>query len=365
MTKTITVIGAGNSGLAMAAHLTFNGHKVILWNRSEDTIRSIIDGGQINYSGIINGTIKLHQVTTNIQRAIAQSELIMITTPASSHKDLAQLLGPFIRDSQMIVLNPGRTLGVIEFQYQLIKSGCHARPLIAETQSIIYTCRKLSWDTVKVLNFKRNILFSCLRPEDTEKIFAKIPKCLKAFLTPCSSIIDTSFGNVGMILHCAPVIFNTGWIEYKQVQFKYYYNGITQTIANFLERLDKERIMVAALLNIEIESTKDWLKRIYFASGDTLYECIQSIDAYKEIDAPETVRHRYIFEDIPTGLVPLEMIGKILNLPMKNTGNIIDVANSLFETDFRKIGRNSSKLGMGDLTDAKELLAFLNAGHFK
>jgi len=30
----ITVIGAGNSGLAMAAHLAMEGYSVRLWNRS-------------------------------------------------------------------------------------------------------------------------------------------------------------------------------------------------------------------------------------------------------------------------------------------------------------------------------------------
>ena len=36
----ITVIGAGNSGLAMAAHLSLNYNCVTLWNRSRETIRN-------------------------------------------------------------------------------------------------------------------------------------------------------------------------------------------------------------------------------------------------------------------------------------------------------------------------------------
>ena len=76
-----------------------------------------------------------------------------------------------------------------------------------------------------------------------------------------------------------------------------------------------------------------------------MYECIQSIDCYKEIDAPDSINHRYIYEDVPTGLVPLEEIGKELNLDMKNTTLVIDLADSILKTDFRKHGRNLGALG--------------------
>ena len=36
--KNIAVIGAGNSGLAMAAHLSLHGYPVKLWNRSLEPI---------------------------------------------------------------------------------------------------------------------------------------------------------------------------------------------------------------------------------------------------------------------------------------------------------------------------------------
>ena len=41
MIMNITVIGAGNSGLAMAGHLGQEGHNVVLWNRSESTVAKL------------------------------------------------------------------------------------------------------------------------------------------------------------------------------------------------------------------------------------------------------------------------------------------------------------------------------------
>ena len=44
----ITIVGAGNSGLAMAGHLAINGEEVVLWNRSEPTIAKMKETGIIN-----------------------------------------------------------------------------------------------------------------------------------------------------------------------------------------------------------------------------------------------------------------------------------------------------------------------------
>ena len=223
-------------------------------------------------------------------------------------------------------------------------------PLIAEAQTIIYTCRKIDKASVNLLAFKKDVLISAINPQDTQTIVDCLPECIQSYFIPAKSMIQTSIGNVGMILHCAPVILNTGWIESPKTAFNYYYEGISPTIAGFLEKLDHERLEVSRLLGEEIESTADWLRRSYNIEGDTLYECIQNNESYKTIDAPTSLQHRYIFEDITCGLVPLEAIGKRMGLPMKSAGLVIDFASSLVNVDLRRTGRNLERLGIDDKT---------------
>ena len=130
---------------------------------------------------------------------------------------------------------------------------------------------------------------------------------------------------------------NIGWIETEKVQFKYYYDGISKSVAHYIEKIDKERISVAKASGFEVESLKEWLCRTYNVTGDTLYECIRNNEAYKEIDAPPTIKTRYIFEDIPNGLVPIEALDCGIKTP--NITTIINLANSVFDTDYRKQGR--------------------------
>ncbi len=62
--------------------------------------------------------------------------------------------------------------------------------------------------------------------------------------------------------------------------------------------------------------------------------------AYEAIDAPETLDHRYIFEDVPCVRPTMEALGRLMDIDMKNTSLIIDLASALMEVDFRETGRN-------------------------
>ncbi len=39
----------------------------------------------------------------------------MVVTPSSAHRDVAAGLASYLQDGQIVVLNPGRTCGAIEF----------------------------------------------------------------------------------------------------------------------------------------------------------------------------------------------------------------------------------------------------------
>lgn len=357
--KKIAVIGAGNSGLAMAAFLTYHGQEVYLWNRSSRTIEALLKHRIIHFDGIMEGESKIHLITDDLGDALSDVELILITTPANSHKEIALKMSRFLSDESLVVLNPGRTFGVMEFEQAIGKTNPSCNATVAETQSIVFTCRKASKDRVSIYSLKNRILLSAMDAKKNLNIIQRLPECLGRFFSPAKSIIETSLGNVGMILHCAPVLLNTGWIEYPGVNFKYYYNGITKSIANLLEKLDEERIETAARFGFPIEPLVEWLNRNYQVKKKTIFDSIQAIAPYQLIDAPTSLNHRYIYEDIPTGLVPMESVGKALGIEVKYTSLIVDLANAVLGMDFRKKGRNLMELGLGEMS-SEQLKTFFH-----
>lgn len=352
----ITILGAGNTGLAMAAHAVEQGHHVILWNRFKDEIESLLDTQTIHTLGEIEGAYKLDLVTTDIEEALNDPDIILIATPSFVHRYFAEEVAKYLKNETIILLCPGRTYGALEFIETFKRFNNKVRPVVAETQTAIYTCRKTSDDTVEILSIKSNVLFSALNAADNKTIYEKVPPYIQTQLNPAKSIVETSIGTVGMIMHCAPLLLNTGWTESKTQNYKYYLEGISPSIAKILEKIDEERIAVSKKLGYEVESVRKWLERVYDVKGETLYESIQNTVPYKTIEAPTSLDNRYITEDVPNGLVPLESTGHSLGLEMKYTGIIIELANILLNRDFRSEGRNLKKIFRDDQSKIDEFL---------
>ena len=336
MSEKILIMGAGHQGLAMAAHLALNGEKVNIWNRSKKTIEDIALSKRIKCEGCVQGEAKIEEISTNIEDVI--EKVILVTTPSTAHKDIARVLAPIIYPDSIVVLNPGRTFGAFEFVEELKRCGCKNIPYVAETQSIIYTCRKAEKDMACIFALKDGIKIACVNG-NIEKIRARIPKCIRNNFSYIDNCLETSLGNIGMILHCAPVLLNVGWIESPKHEFKYYYDGITPSIASVLEKMDRERMSVAEKLGIHVETLVEWFQSAYGVTGESIFECIQKNDSYRSIDAPATIEHRYLDEDIPNGLVPIEYMGKLLGVDVSTITQIIDLAILLRGIDYRNIGR--------------------------
>lgn len=344
--KPIAIIGAGSSGLAMAAHLALAGYPVNVWNRTKKNIYKLSETKTIHCSGAVSGEAKIELSTNDLGLALKDVDLILITTPADSHRYLAEKMAPYIKKNHKIVLNPGRTFGVFEFEHVLQMNGAVAHALIAESQTIIYTCRKTSEDSVIILTFKNPVWLASRTLNISEEIFCSLPEVLNERFMLVDSMFKTSLGNVGAILHSAPVLLNLGWVENKKTIFKYYYDGITPTIANYIEEIDNVRVNIGRAVGIKLEGISAWMKRSYDVEGDNLFQCIQRNSAYKTIDAPQTLQHRYLFEDIPCGLVPYEDLGMTMGVDVEIISHLVSFASSVLDYDFRKNGRTLSRVGL-------------------
>ena len=170
-TDHVLVCGGGHQGLAMAAHLALNGVSVTMWNRSSEHIREIIDTGEIYCSGVVSGVAKIEKASSVFSDVV--SDFVMVTTPSSAHKDIAKELAPYVHKDMIVVLNPGRTFGAIEFAQTLLECGVKELPHIAETQTIVYTCRRGKKNTSNILVLKQDVKIAALKDSDINYIMAK------------------------------------------------------------------------------------------------------------------------------------------------------------------------------------------------
>lgn len=353
------VIGAGNGGLAMAGYLAYRGFSVNLYNRTYSKIEGLAKNPYINLSGSIEGIGRINLATSDIKEDIRETDVIMITTPATGHYELACLIAPYLEDGQVIVLNPGRTGGALEVYETLRSNGCTKDITVAEAQTFIYACRATGPQSAKIFSVKKEVALAAIPATRTMEVIELLSEAYPQF-TPANSVMETSLNNFGAIFHPAPTLLNSGHIERGQT-FEYYIEGITPSIGQMLEKLDSERMHVAMALGVKTISARKWLEESYGAKGDTLYEAIQNNSAYKGLTAPKGLNTRYIYEDVPCSLVPIASIAEELGIDTPAIDTIIRLANIITGENFIEKGRTVEKLGLKGLS-ASQIIEFAQTG---
>lgn len=343
------VIGGGHGGQGMAAYLGYLGNRINLYNRTLLNVEKIREQGFIKMEGCISGKGYIDIVTDNIENAIRGVDVIMITVPASAHKEIAVLIAPYVTAEQYVVLNPGRTGGALEFKniihmYNPMKNIC-----IIEAQTFLFACRVLQKGIVRIMSKKNEVKVAALPAVRTKEFINTIGSTIPEFVET-SSVLDTSFNNIGALLHPIPTILNCGRIESTKGDFLYYIEGITPTVAKIIQEVDFERMRIACALGTEVISLLEWLGYTYGAYGVTICEALANVKGYWDLKAPSKMDTRYIFEDVPQSLVPLSDMGRYLGICTPTIDSMIHLASVMHGKDYYMLGRKVVDMGLDGMS---------------
>ena len=358
-----TVIGAGHGGKAMAAHLALMDFEVTLYNRTPEHVAAIKARGGItlgSYEAGPHGFGRLACVTSNMEEALQDSDVVMVVVPASAHRDIARAAAAHLRDGQIVILNPGRTLGALEFRKVLDDHGCTAEVIIAEAQSFIYASRSEGPAQARIFRIKDAVPLAALPALETGKVLEAINSAYPQFIDGIN-VLETSLNNIGAIFHPAISLLNAGWIESSGGNFQFYLDGVTPTVARIVEVLDRERVTIASALGIRAITACEWLRMAYNTKGDNLYEAIHNQPGYRGINAPPTLKHRYLTEDIPSSLVTFASLAQRYGVSVRCMESIIRLACIAHSTDYWHHGRTLDRLGIEQFS-VSELLHYVNEG---
>ncbi|MFQ6132661.1 MAG: NAD/NADP octopine/nopaline dehydrogenase family protein [Armatimonadota bacterium] len=347
------VIGAGHGGLAMAGHLGFMGFDVHLHNRSEERIAPVKARGGVQLEGEVVGFGSTALATTNAEEAVTGCDVIMVVVPATAHRDVAKACAPHLSDGQIVVLNPGRTLGAIEFHQVLRSQGCKADVIVAEAQTLIYASRATGPGEARIFRIKNAIPVASVRAQLIPKVLEKLRIAFPQFV-PGDNVLKTGLNNIGAVFHPAQMLLNAGWVESAD-DFEFYNQAASKSVSRVLQQLDRERVAVAAALGVRAMTAREWLYFAYGATGSDLPEAMAENPGYNGIRAPRRMNHRYITEDVPTSLVPIASLGHKFGRPTPIMDCIIGLASVMREEDYWATGRTVERLGLQDMS-LRELL---------
>ncbi len=367
MNKDIAVIGAGNGGYAYTFYLTKEGHRVNLFEFPEfkSNIDQISERGGIEAYGEVSGFIKPNMLTTDIKEALEGVEIIIIPVPAFAHDFLFKKMVPHLKKGQTVLLCPDN-LGTIKLYEALKKHNKEQEINIAGTASLLFVAKKdensLGPARINIDGVKKEIRIASM-PANNNDIIKKIFNDILSNLNIANNVLENSLSNINHQIHPSPMILNAGRIE-SPLDFKFYYEGHTASIDRVVQQVDKEKLLATRALGLEVEPLDKLFSAYYNGcsiKNDTTHQKISTNICYRNVIAPDSLKTRFVTEDINNGLVLLSSIGKHFNLKTPVIDAIINIASALNGENYWEQGITLDKLGFGEMSK-EEIHSYLSSG---
>ena len=356
----VAVLGGGHAGRALAGYLSLKGNVVSLYNRTIENVAAIRDAGGINVQGVVEGYAPINLVSDRMDEIIPGQDILIVTVPAQAHKFYASEMSQWLEDGQTLLIMPGATGGAIEFSNIFDAKSIRADILLGEAQTFSFVSRIVDPLTVLLSKIKNTVRISALPAISNHELIESLNRTPLSF-DLVENVLETSLGNVNAMLHPAPMVLNAGLIESQCGGFLHYHDLISESVGNLIERMDEERISIARKFSLDSATLLEWLAEVYDAKGNTLCECLKSIDTYDAVTCATNLNHRYIHEDIPTGLVPISDIGRLVGIKTPAIDSIISMASQICQQDFTSIGRSVESLGLSRM-GIDELREYVDVG---
>ena len=346
----VAVLGGGHGGFASAVDLTLRGHEVRLFTFSAERVNLLQKGeNRLGYDGVWGqGNCQISCITNSMKDAVDGADLVVMNVPGTYHEKYLRELKPYLNRDTVLYMNPGHSGGALRAVRML------GRGAVAEANTLSYIARKKDESSVYVSSTDKAVSVGVFPACDTETVLSKIRQ-VYPHVVAARDVLESTLCNINAMFHPPGVVLNAGWIEHTGGDFRFYYDGITPAIGRVIRKIDDERLAVAKAYGFE----PDNFCTVFYHAGSTTKEAAEANDLYKAcqesyankfIKSPPSLDHRYLHEDICSGLLPIAELGRLAGVVTRVTDSLIIAAEAMMDRDYHKEGVNLGKMGLDGMS---------------
>ncbi len=278
--KNITIVGAGNIGLASAVDISQNDiYTVTLLSTRAESLLNDFSKIDFETGKIIKG--KNIKLTADYKEAFLECDAAIVTLPSFLIKDFVKSISSF--SPKIIIFTPG--YGGKEFYCApLYKNGI----IIAGTDRSPYVARLKNNNTV-CASKKKQIRVGFMGKEDENALCTLLESFFEIKCSPLKNYLTVSLTPSNPILHTSRLYslfkdcdFSTPF--HRMIKFYAEWNNEASEI---IFKMDKELLLICkAFKNIDLQGVVPNYVHYEADSIDSLTKKISSIESLKNITAP-------------------------------------------------------------------------------
>ena len=354
----VAVLGGGNVAFATAAELSKSGISVNLFELPafEHEVHGIVERGGIEYSGVIGeGFVKLNMVTTDIEKALKNIDLILLTAPVFAHEFFVDTCLPYLEDGQ-VFLTETAYFACLRFAKKIKQTG--RQVTVAEMNQSPYTCAKKSPSHV-FIDAKRNEAFIAAIPGAAD-IMDKLGPLTYVYqgLAQVPNVMKTSLDNMNWIAHPPITLLHRGLIERSEDFYLPLREALPPSVIRLMEALERDRIELGRAFGIDLLPIKHTFER----GGDTLEDALRHSTEFDTFGYDyKNGSCKYLEEDLLYALPAIVSIADQTGVPVPAMSALLKLYSIIDDTDYRSKGLNVKKMGI-DGMNLTEIIKVMDEG---
>lgn len=353
---TVTIIGCGHGGQALAADLAERNYNVVLYAHPKHPggIEAIKQAGGICCSGLINKFVPISLVTTDLQEALAKSKYVILALPSYAHEAMFIELSAFIKPGQTVITLAANFASLLLLKL-LAKTNKTSGIDIIDMASLPYVCRSDNQGKVEIVAVKNKLAAASIPSAAIHKHLPSLSLLFPCQIVPYKDVLSLGMNITNGVIHPVVALLNAGRISPDKDRFYFYRDGATPEVANIVERLDVERMRIGHRLGLEMYSFLELNAQYYGTEYKSIYDFYVGSDTHSTLLSPNSLQQRFISEDVAGCLVAWYCLGKLVQVDPIVMSNLINLASLLNNTDYLRIGTNLERLNLHDksLTEIK------------
>lgn len=344
--KNITIIGCGHGGQALAVELVSRGHCVSMYADPNHLggLTAIKEQKGIYSKGELKGFFPIAKVTTDVSDAIRGSDFIFIVLPSFAHESTFINILPFVTSGQTIVTLAANYASLV-YQRLLDKTHKHKKINLVDIGTLPYVCRSDNKGNVEIISIKNQITVASLPGNVLPKIYDDLQSLLSSQLIAYKDVLSLGLNITSGITHPVITLLNAGRLG--KDTFYFYKEGISQNIAEILERMDQERQQIAKALGLQVYTYLELMEQHYGIKYDCIYDFFTQSKPHNALPlCPPSTQHRYITQDVANLLVPWQNLATIAGVQVPVISNVINMASLINQTNYMRHGSDLLHLGL-------------------
>ncbi|MCX8998310.1 NAD/NADP octopine/nopaline dehydrogenase family protein [Rhizobiaceae bacterium BDR2-2] len=345
----IAILGAGAIAFGMAAFLAKAGHQPVLWSPSGGRARKLADGAPLTATGAVefSGPVA---VAGDCGEAVSGADVVVVALPANGHRMVFDAALPHLKSGQPVIVSSHSSFGALYLSKRLAARGI-SLPVVVWGTTLLTGRQQPDGTSVTVNTVRQKIDVATVPKSAAAQGKALCTELFGDRFVERDGLLAISLSNLNPQNHLGIALLNLTRMEKgeKWGQGEH----VTPAVGQLIEALDAERLRIAESFGLSVRTVREHFSLSFHVPMGTVSEMNQQMHSEGRGGfGPATADSRYIYEDVPFGLVPTSLLGRIAGHPAV----LHEAGTSLFSAAMnRDLAADNDllpDLGLADLSPA-------------